>query len=84
LPFAQADTRAPTVFVDKFDTGGFEGSPDDVESGSAWIARLILQLMNSHSSDSSPLSEILLAPCDKSASCSALGGCDHPALLPKT
>ncbi len=62
LRLAQTDTRSSTVFVDEFDSRGFESPPDHVESGPARTARSVFQLMDSNGTNSGFLREILLAP----------------------
>jgi len=64
LLLPKADACSPTVFVEEFDSRSFESSPDHIQSGSAWTARSALQLMNGNGTNSSSLSEILLAPGD--------------------
>jgi hypothetical protein len=64
LVLAKTNAGAPTVFINEFDACRFEGSPDHIQSGSAWATRFILQLMNGNGANSSSLSEILLAPAN--------------------
>ena len=60
----KADTGTSTVFINELYPRGFESSLDHFQSGAAWTARSILQLMNCNGANSSSLSEILLAPRD--------------------
>jgi hypothetical protein len=56
------DACSSSIFLNEFDPGGFESSPDYIQSGSARTACFILQLMNSHGTNSSLFGEVLLAP----------------------
>jgi hypothetical protein len=60
LRFAQTDTRSPSIFIDEFDPCGFESPPDLIQSGSAWGARSILQLMNSNGKGTGPFQGVQL------------------------
>ena len=48
---SQPDARPSAVFVDEHDAGRFEGSPDHVHCGAAWLSRSGLQLMNRNCPD---------------------------------
>ena len=74
---SQSYTRAPAIFVDELDAGGFKGSLNYIQRGSAGLTCSVFQLMDSNRANPGIFGQILLAPANKSASCSALGGGKH-------
>jgi len=75
--FSQSYARAPAIFVDELDASPLEGSLHDIKRCSTWLACSAFQLVDCHRSHASIFRQLLLAPANKPASCSALGGSNH-------
>ena len=65
-------TGAPAIFVDEFDAGVLESTPNDIEGGAARLGRSRLKLMDRHLAYTRGRCEILLAPFEKTPRCPAL------------
>ena len=68
----KAHAGTPAVFVDEFDAGVLESTPNDFEGGAARLSRSRLKLMDRHLAYTRGRCEILLAPFEKTPRCPAL------------
>jgi hypothetical protein len=68
----KANAGAPAIFVDEFDAGVLESTPNDIEGGAARLGRSRLKLMDRHLAYTRGRCEILLAPFEKTPRCPAL------------
>jgi hypothetical protein len=68
----KASAGAPAIFVDEFDAGVLESTPNDIEGGAARLSRSRLKLMDRHLAYTRGRCEILLAPFEKTPRCPAL------------
>jgi hypothetical protein len=77
LTLSQADAWSAPVFVDEVDPGGLECAPYYFERGATGFADSRFKLVHRHDANASFLSQIKLAPCQKTSSGPTLLGCDH-------
>jgi len=68
----KASSASPAIFVDEFDAGVLESTPNDIEGGAARLSRSRLKLMDRHLAYTRGRCEILLAPLEKTPRCPAL------------
>jgi hypothetical protein len=68
----KANAGASAVFVDEFDAGVLESTPNDIEGGAARLGRSRLKLMDRDLAYTRGRCEILLAPFEKTPRCPAL------------
>jgi hypothetical protein len=79
MALSQSYARASAILVDELDAGSFESSLNNVQSGTAGLARPGFQLMHRYNSDAGFVCEILLVPSKQSAGCPGLCWGDHGA-----
>jgi hypothetical protein len=59
---AEAHARAPAIFVDEFDAGGFKCTPYNFEGGSARLANASFKLVHCYNAHARLFSQLLLTP----------------------
>jgi hypothetical protein len=77
LTLAKPHPWPTSIFVDEVDPSGLECAPYYFERGATGFADSRFKLVHRHDTNTSFLSQIELAPCQKTSSGSALLGCDH-------
>jgi len=77
LTLAKPHAWSTSVFVDEVDPGGLKCAPYHFERGGTGLADSRFKLVHRHDANTSFLSQIQLAPCQKTSSGPALLGCDH-------
>jgi hypothetical protein len=82
MRFSQPHTRAAAILVDEFDTCIFKCQPNNGQRCATGFVRACFHLSDSYDTDPGLPGEILLAPVEEAASCSALRWCDHRNSMP--
>jgi hypothetical protein len=72
-------SHSGSVSVCKFDSCRLKGMFDDSEGCSTRLSFFSLKLADGYNAHPRGIRELLLTPIEKSASCSALGRCEHAA-----
>ena len=76
-PLAEPHTCPTPVFVDEFDAGALQRTPNHLKSGVTRLTNSGLKLVHGYYAHTSLLSQLLLAPGEKAARGSALLRGDH-------
>ena len=77
LPLSQPYSRAATVLIDELHSGGFQGAPYDLQSGTAGRVRAGFQLSDGYNTYAGFIGQLLLAPIQKPSSGSTLRRRNH-------
>ena len=80
MALSETQPRTTTILIDELDASLLKGTPNNFERCPTRLTRAGFQLMHSYDSNACFVGEILLAPCQQSAGCSALCWGDHQTM----